>query len=58
MRECAGFLVMSGNLFDSAILKSSVISADFKEKFLRDGVFEGRAIVFEGSEDYLSLIHI
>ena len=52
MRECAGFLVMSGNLFDSAILKSSVISADFKEKFLRDGVFEGRAIVFEGSEDY------
>lgn len=56
MREKAGFLVMSGNLFDSAVLKSSVISDEFAERFLREagneGVFEGRAIVFEGSEDY------
>lgn len=56
MREKAGFLVMSGNLFDSSVLKSSVISADFAERYLnrpgKEGVFEGRAIVFEGSEDY------
>ncbi len=56
MRDNAGFLVMSGNLFDSAVLKSSVISEDFADRFLRkpgsEGVFEGRAIVFEGSEDY------
>ena len=56
MRDKAGFLVMSGNLFDSAVLKSSVISDEFDERFLREpgneGVFEGRAIVFEGSEDY------
>jgi len=52
MREQAGFLVMSGNLFDSAILKTSVISEEFQSRFLKDGVFEGRAIVFEGSEDY------
>ena len=56
MRDKAGFLVMSGNLFDSAVLKSSVISDEFAERFLREpgneGVFEGRAIVFEGSEDY------
>ena len=68
MREKAGFLVMSGNLFDSSVLKSSVISDEFAERFLQtpgsEGVFEGRAIVFEGSEDYhdrlndLSLIHI
>jgi len=52
IRERAGFLVMSGNLFDSAILKTSVISEEFKNRFLTDGVFEGRSIVFEGSEDY------
>jgi len=56
MRSNAGFLVMSGNLFDSAVLKSSVISKEFAERFLNkpgsEGVFEGRAIVFEGSEDY------
>ena len=56
MREKAGFLVMSGNLFDSSVLKSSVISDEFAERFLQtpgsEGVFEGRAIVFEGSEDY------
>ena len=52
IRERAGFLVMSGNLFDSAVLKTSVISEEFRNRFLKDGVFEGRAIVFEGSEDY------
>ncbi len=56
MREKAGFLVMSGNLFDSAVLKTSVISEEFARRFLSaagsEGVFEGRAIVFEGSEDY------
>jgi len=56
MREKAGFLVMSGNLFDSSVLKSSVISEEFAERFLKqpgnEGIFEGRAIVFEGSEDY------
>ncbi len=56
MRERAGFLVMSGNLFDSAVLKTSVISENFQKLYLSkpgsEGVFEGRAIVFEGSEDY------
>ncbi len=52
IRKQAGFLVMSGNLFDSAVLKTSVISDEFRSRFLTNGVFEGRAIVFEGSEDY------
>ena len=52
----AGFAVMSGNLFDSAIMKTSVISPEFRKKYLeRKGdkdAFEGTAIVFEGPEDY------
>ena len=56
LRENAGFIVLSGNLFDSALMKTSVISADFRERFLstpgEEGVFEARAIVFEGPEDY------
>ncbi|MEM7213247.1 MAG: dihydroxy-acid dehydratase, partial [Pseudomonadota bacterium] len=56
MREKAGFVVISGNLFDSALMKTSVISAQFQEKFLSrpgsEGVCEARAIVFEGPEDY------
>jgi len=52
MREAAGFAVLSGNLFDSALMKTSVISADFRARYLRDGTFEGRAVVFEGPEDY------
>ncbi|MCL5778108.1 dihydroxy-acid dehydratase family protein [Limibaculum sp. FT325] len=56
LREKAGFLVLSGNLFDSALMKTSVISADFRKRFLsepgREGVFEARAVVFEGPEDY------
>lgn len=52
LREKAGFLVLTGNLFDSALMKTSVISADFRARFLKDGVFEARAVVFEGPEDY------
>lgn len=56
MRQNAGFLVLSGNLFDSALMKTSVISADFRQRFLsepgNEGVFEARAVVFEGPEDY------
>ena len=56
LRENAGFLVLSGNLFDSAMMKTSVISPDFRQRFLsvpgREGVFEAKAVVFEGPEDY------
>lgn len=52
----AGFLVLSGNLFSSAVLKSSVIGEEFRERFLKrpgdENAFEARAIVFEGPEDY------
>ena len=56
LREKAGFIVLSGNLFDSALMKTSVISKDFYQRFLsrpgQEGVHEARAIVFEGPEDY------
>jgi dihydroxy-acid dehydratase len=56
MRTKAGFLVLHGNIFDSALLKTSVISKDFHKRYLehpgKEGVHEGRAIVFEGPEDY------
>lgn len=56
MRTNAGFKVLSGNLFDSALMKTSVISEDFRQRFLsepgNEGVFEARAVVFEGPEDY------
>jgi dihydroxy-acid dehydratase len=56
LRERAGFLVLKGNLFDFAIMKTSVISAEFRARYLsepgREGIFEGRAIVFDGSDDY------
>jgi dihydroxy-acid dehydratase len=52
----AGFIVLRGNLFDSAIMKTSVISKEFRERYLINpkdlNAFEGRAIVFEGPEDY------
>lgn len=52
----SGYVVLSGNLFDSAIMKTSVISPEFRERYLSDprdpNAFEGRAIVFEGPEDY------
>ena len=56
IREKAGFIVVSGNLFDSAVMKTSVISADFQSRFLSrpgsEGVMDARAVVFEGPEDY------
>ncbi len=52
----AGFLVMSGNLFDSAIMKTSVIGKAFRDRYLSNpddpNAFEGKAVVFEGPEDY------
>ena len=52
----AGFIVLTGNLFDAAIMKTSVISDEFRNRYLErigdEGAFEGRAIVFEGPEDY------
>jgi dihydroxy-acid dehydratase len=53
LQEHAGFMVLSGNLFDFAIIKTSVISEEFRERYLsNEGVFEGRAVVFDGSDDY------
>jgi dihydroxy-acid dehydratase len=58
LQEHAGFLVLHGNLFDFAIMKTSVISADFRRRFLaRDESFEGRAVVFDGSGDYHARIN-
>lgn len=52
----AGFLVLSGNLFDNAIMKTSVIVKEFRERYLSNpedpDAFEGKAVVFEGPEDY------
>ncbi|ADL02257.1 IlvD/Edd family dehydratase [Brevundimonas subvibrioides] len=54
--EDAGFLVLGGNLFDSAIMKTSVIAAEFRERYLSNpadpNAFEGPAVVFDGPEDY------
>src|SRR5258708_5051054 len=56
MVKDAGFKVLSGNLFDSAIMKMSVIGEEFRQRYLSDpkdpNAFEGRAVVFEGPEDY------
>ena len=53
VQENAGFLVLKGNLFDFAIMKTSVISAEFRKRYLGDGdSFECRAVVFDGSTDY------
>ena len=61
LRPNSGFLVLSGNLFDSALMKTSVISKDFHDRFLSDkgneGIHEARAIVFEGPEDYHNRIN-
>ena len=52
----AGYIVLAGNLFHSAIMKTSVISAEFRDRYLSNpkdpDAFEGRAIVFDGPEDY------
>jgi len=56
LKHAAGFLVLKGNLFDFAIMKTSVISDEFRTRYLsipgREGMFEVRAIVFDGSDDY------
>jgi dihydroxy-acid dehydratase len=56
MKKRAGFKVLSGNLFNSAIMKTSVISDEFRKRYLSNpkdkDAFEGRAVVFEGPEDY------
>jgi dihydroxy-acid dehydratase len=56
LRQKAGFIVLRGNLFDSAIMKMGVISDDFRRRYLSrpddPDAFEGRAVVFEGPEDY------
>jgi dihydroxy-acid dehydratase len=56
LRPHAGFKVLRGNLFDSAIMKTSVISDEFRNRYLCNpkdpNAFEGRAVVFDGPEDY------
>ena len=56
LKEDAGFIVLRGNLFDSAIMKTSVISPQFRERYLSNPddpeAFEGPAVVFDGPEDY------
>jgi dihydroxy-acid dehydratase len=56
LKEHAGFKVLSGNLFESAIMKTSVISEEFRQRYLSNpkdpDAFEGRAVVFDGPEDY------
>ena len=56
MKKQAGFKVLKGNLFDSAIMKTSVISEEFRNRYLSNpkdpNAFEGHAMVFEGPEDY------
>ena len=56
LKTRAGFRVLSGNLFDSAVMKVSVISPEFRERYLSNPndpeAFVGRAIVFDGPEDY------
>src|SRR6202047_2242139 len=56
LKATAGFKVLRGNLFDSAIMKTSVISDEFRERYLANpkapNAFEGRAVVFDGPEDY------
>lgn len=60
MVEHAGFINLKGNLFDSAIMKTSVISDEFRERYLSDPKkplsFEGRAVVFEGPEEFHKMI--
>ncbi len=56
LKRDAGFINLKGNLFDSAIMKTSVISKEFQDRYLSNpddpNAFEGRAIVFDSIEDY------
>ncbi|KAG9774856.1 putative dihydroxy-acid dehydratase, partial [Aureobasidium melanogenum] len=60
LKEGAGFLHMTGNLFDSAIMKTSVISDEFRKEFLEDpndpNAFECKAVVFDGREDFIARV--
>jgi dihydroxy-acid dehydratase len=62
LKQQAGFAHLKGNLFDSAIMKTSVISEDFRRRYLQragdENAFEGRAIVFDGPEDYHQRINM
>ena len=61
LRERSGFLVLKGNLFDFAIMKTSVISEAFRQRYLStpgsEGQFDCRAVVFDGSSDYHARIN-
>jgi dihydroxy-acid dehydratase len=61
LKEKAGFFVLKGNLFDFAIMKTSVISPEFRARYLsvpgQENIFESRAIVFDGSDDYHARIN-
>ncbi|NKB51537.1 MAG: dihydroxy-acid dehydratase [Rhizobiaceae bacterium] len=61
MLQQAGFLNLKGNLFDTAIMKTSVISDEFRDRYLSNpddlNAFEGRAVVFDGREDYHARIN-
>ena len=56
LKEAAGFLVLRGNLFDAAVMKTSVIGAEFRSRYLSNpedpDAFEGPVVVFDGPEDY------
>ena len=56
LKSAAGFINLKGNLFDSALMKTSVVSPEFSERYLTNSddpnAFEGRAIVFDGPEDF------
>ena len=57
----AGFAVLNGNIFDAAVMKISVISDSFRKQYLlkpgRENIFDVRAIVFDGPEDYKARIN-
>ena len=61
LKDNAGFLVLSGNLFDAAIMKTSVITDDFRRAYLEvpghENRIEGKAVVFDGAEDYRERIN-
>ena len=61
LMEKAGFMVLSGNLFDFGIMKTSVISESFRQRYLsrpgQEGIFEARTVVFEGAADYHTRIN-
>ena len=60
LMQDAGFVVLHGNLFDSAVMKTSVISQAFRERYLSNpkdpDAFEGKAVVFDGKEDYVKRV--